>query len=94
LGNIFQDSQQSSDDPALPHLDNAISTEGMKVPEAMNMTTPSTNTISASQSDEHLNEFGDGYSPSSLVDETIAIQNERRYRLLLTHDYHPSRTSI
>jgi hypothetical protein len=94
LGDISQTSQQSSDVPDLSHLNNAVSTEGMKVPEAMNTPTPSTNIISASQSDEHLNVIGDGYSPSP-VDETVAIvQNERRYRLLLTHDYHPSRMSI
>ena len=61
----------------------------------MYMPTPSTIIISASQSDEHLNVIGDGYSPTSPVDETITnMQNERRYRLLLTHDYHPSRMSI
>ena len=94
MGDIFQTSQQSSDvsDP-LP--DNAISSESMTVPEAMYTPTPSTNTISASQSNEHLNVNGDGYRPSSPVDEIVAImQTERRYRLLLTHDYHPSRISI
>ena len=93
MGDIFQTSQQSSDVPDLTHLDNVVSTQGMKVPEAMHSPAPSTNTIS--QSDEHHTAIGDGYSPSSPVDETIAImQNERRYRLLLTHDYHPSRMSI
>ena len=95
LGDIFETSQQSSDVPDLSHLNNAVSTEGMKVPDAMYTPTPSTNTISASQSDERLDVIDDGYSPSSPVDETFAImQNERRYRLLLTHDYHPSRMSI
>jgi hypothetical protein len=94
LGDIFQTSQQSSDVPD-PHLDDAVSTEGTKVPEAMYTPTPSRNTISPSQSNENLNVIGDGYSPSSPVDEAIAIiQTERRYRLLLTHDYHPSRMSI
>ena len=33
-----------------------------------------------------------GYESPPPVDERIAqIKNERRYRLLLTHDYHPSR---
>ena len=92
MGDIFQASQQSSDVPDLPHLDNAISAEEMKGPEAMYTPTPSTHTISASQSDQVI---GDGYSPSSPVDETIAfMQNERRYRLSLTHDYHPSRMFI
>ena len=88
MGGIFQTSQQLSDVPDLIHLDNVV-----KVPEVMNTPTPSTNTLS--QSDKHLDVIGDGYSPSSPVDETIGImQNERRYRLLLTHDYHPSRMSI
>ena len=88
MGDIFQTTQQSD----VPDLDNVVSTEGMTVPEAMYTPTPSTNNIS--YSDEHLNVIGDGYSPSP-VDETIAImQNERRYRLLLTHDYHQSRMSI
>ena len=90
MGNIFQTSQQSPDVPD-PHLDNAVSTEGMKVPEVMYTPTSSTNTISVSQSDEHFIEIGDGSSPT---DETIAIMNERRYRLSLIHDYHPSRMFI
>ena len=93
MGDIFQ----SSDVSDLPHPNNAVSTttEGMKVPEAMYTPTPSTNTISASLSDEQLDVIDDGHSPSPPVDESIAImQNERRYRLLLTHDYHPSRMSI
>ena len=92
LGDIFQTSQESSEVPD-PHLDNTVSTESMKVAEAT--PTPSRNIISPSQSNENLNVIGDGYSPSSPVDEAIAImQTERRYRLLLTHDYHPSRMSI
>jgi hypothetical protein len=36
-----------------------------------------------------------GYESPLPVDERIAqIKNERRYRLLLTHDYHPSRMSF
>ena len=94
LGDIFQNQHQSSDIPD-HHLDNTVPTEGMKVPEVMYTPTPSTNIISASQSTEHLNVIGDGYSPSSPVDDTIAMmQTERRYRLSLTHDYHPSRMSI
>ena len=34
----------------------------------------------------------DGYESPPPLDERMAqIKNERRYRLLLTHDYHPSR---
>ena len=34
----------------------------------------------------------DGYESPPPIDERIAqTKNERRYRLLLTHDYHPSR---
>jgi len=34
----------------------------------------------------------DGYeSPPPIDERTGQIKNERRYRLLLTHDYHPSR---
>ena len=94
MGNIFQTSQQSSEVPD-PHLDNTVSTDGTKVSEAIYTPTPSRNTASPSQSNENLNAIGDGYGPSSPVDEAIAImQTERRYRLLLTHDYHPSRMSI
>ena len=66
------------------------------MPELMYTPTPSINTtISVSQSDVHLNVIGDAYSPISPVDETIAtMQNERRYRLSLIHDYHPSRMFI
>jgi hypothetical protein len=54
--------------------------------------------ILSSQSEQPINVVDyDGYdsSPSIDSDERIAnIRNERRYRLLLTHDYHPSRMSI
>jgi len=37
----------------------------------------------------------DGYESPPPVDEiTGRIKNERRYRLLLTHDHHPSREYI
>lgn len=51
--------------------------------------------IPASSSDEYLNVIDyDGYDSPPPHDERIAnIRNERRYRLLLTHDYHPSRRS-
>ena len=87
LGDIFQSPRQSD----LPHRQSTVSTEGMmsKVMYTPALSAYPLTTISPSQSEEYIN---DRYSPRSPVDETVAkIQNERRYRLLLTHDYHPSR---
>lgn len=58
------------------------------------LTSPLTTNL-ASQSEEYGNAMDDGYSPHSPVDEMMAnIHDERRYRLSLTHDYHPSRMLI
>ena len=63
-----------------------VSNEHRKMPEP----------VIPSRSEKPLNVIDlDGYNSPPPVDDSIAnVQNERRYRLLLTHDYHPSRTSI
>lgn len=50
----------------------------------------------ASQSDEMLDRSDyEGYDSPPPVDEKVAdMRNERRYRILLDHEFHPSRTPI
>jgi len=49
--------------------------------------------LEPSHAREHLTIVDlDGYESPPPIDERAGhIKNERRYRLLLTHDYHPSR---
>ena len=103
LGNIFQDPQQISGSSDVPHSESTVSTEDMKKPELV-MYTPAHSSRSSSiitppsssSSEEHPNVIDyDSCDSPPPIDEKIAnIWNERRYRLLLTHDYHPSRRSI
>lgn len=102
MGNIFRDPQQISGSSDVPHSESTVSTEDMKKPELVIYTpVPSSRSSSfiipsSSSSDEHPNVIDyDGYdSPPPLDERTANTWNERRYRLLLTHDYHPSRKSI
>lgn len=100
LGDIFQSPGQSSCSRDGPHSECTVSTEDMKTPEPV-VYTPiassySSLIIPASRSEEHLNVIDyDGYdSPPPLNEEVANTWNERRYRFLLTHEYHPSRRSI
>lgn len=100
LGDIFENPQKIPGSFDVPHSESTVSTEDVKKPEMVIYTpVPSTRSssfiIPASSSDEYLNVIDyDGYDSPPPHDERIAnIRNERRYRLLLTHDYHPSRRS-
>ena len=86
----------------MSHPESTVSTEDIKTPETV-IYTPAVSSrassfiVSVSQSEEeYLNVIDyDGYDSPPPVDERIAnIRNERRYRLLLIHDYHPSRMSM
>ena len=99
---VFQNPQQIPDPSDCPHhSETTVSTEEVKKPEHV-IYTPALSSRSSSfiipstSSEEHPNVVDyDGYDSPPPVDERIAnIWNERRYRLLLTHDYHPSRRSI
>jgi hypothetical protein len=98
LGNIFQEPQQISD---VPHSESTVSTEEMKKPEMVIYTpAPSSRSSSfaipsSSSSEGHPNVVDYVGCDSPPLDERVAnTWNERRYRFLLTHDYHPSRKSI
>lgn len=71
---------------------------GMKMPEPVIFTPgPSSRTssiIASIHSEEHISfvDYDAGYESPPPIDTRIAeLKNERRYRMLLTHDYHPSR---
>ena len=73
----------------------------MKMPEPVVYTPQPSSRASSlimhdSVSEEPLSAIDyDGYDSPPPINERIAKEwNERRYRLLLTHDYHPSRMSI
>ncbi|KAF8147822.1 hypothetical protein B0H34DRAFT_738281 [Crassisporium funariophilum] len=94
-----RDTAGSPNFPDVPRQESTVSTEDVKMPEPVIYTPgPSSRTssifIPSSHSDEHVNLVDyDGYDSPPPMDERIAnLKNERRYRLLLTHDYHPSLT--
>ena len=100
LPSMFQDPEQIT---GPPHSESTVSTEDVKKPElviytpatlsrASSITVPS----ASSSSEEHHNVIDyDGFDSTPPLDERVAnTWNERRYRLLLIHDYHPSRRSI
>ena len=99
LPSIFQEPQQIS---GPPHSESTVSTEDIKMTELVIYTpAPSSRSSSllmptVSSSEEHTNVIDyDGHDSPPPVDERVAnTWNERRYRLLLIHDYHPSRQSI
>lgn len=83
------------------HREDTVSSSGSDVPEpvvytassrASSIFTPSTKSSSVDDlTDFLLADYG-GYESPMPADERIAeIRNERRYRLLLVHDFHPSR---
>ena len=97
LGDIFQEPQQIPS----PHSESTVSTEDVKMPEMVTYTpAPSSRSSSfvmpsASSSEEHHNVVDYDECDSPPLDQGVAnTWNERRYRLLLTHEYHPSRRSI
>lgn len=101
LFDIFQSSQQNSRLSDLPHEENTVSTEGTNLQEPVIYTpVPSSRASSIitppPQPEQPIDMIDyDGYDSSPPVDEEVAnVWNERRYRLLLTHDYHASRMSI
>jgi hypothetical protein len=101
LPNIFEDPQQIS---GTSHPESTVSTKDIKRPE-MVIYTPANSSRSSESSiaipststEEHNNNVidYDGYDSPPPLDERIAnTWNERRYLLLLMHDYHPSRPCI
>jgi len=86
--------------PSLPALnpEETVANDIIKMPEAVffRSTTPRRNSLPTSGSDAYADDFErvdlDSFYPvSALVDaNTAAVWNERRYRLLLTHKFHPS----
>ena len=102
LPNIFRDPEQISSSSDVPHSEShsesTVSTEDMKKPELV-IYTPATSSRSSSimpaTSSEYPNVIDyDGYDSPPLDERVAKAWNERRYRLLLTHEYHPSRRSI
>ena len=87
-------------DPSSPHQESTVATEAIKMPEPV-IYTPGPSSRSSSvfiPSGRSSGEHGvyiisdDGYDSPPPFDERIAeMKNERRYRLLLTHAFHPSR---
>ena len=103
LGTTIQPSRRSTGS-GMPRRESVVSTGDRKIPEVVIYTPVSPDRSSSfnapvsppvSPPEEHPNMFDLGECEAPPADERIAkIQNERRYRLLLTHDYHPSRMSI
>lgn len=90
-----------SEGPGSPHQESTVATATIKMPEPV-IYTPGPSSRSSSvfipsgrSSGEH-NVYiisDDGYDSPPPIDERIAeMKNERRYRLLLTHAFHPSLT--
>ncbi|KAJ6461227.1 hypothetical protein C8R47DRAFT_993608 [Mycena vitilis] len=84
------------------HREESVSSSGTDMPEpviytsssrASSIFTPSTKSSSADDlADLMLGDIS-GYESPMPIDERVAeIRNERRYRLLLVHDFHPSLT--
>ena len=98
LPSLSRDPQQIS---GPPHSESTVSTEDIKKPELVIYTPAHSSRLSSfaiptsSSSEEYPNVIDyDEYDSPPPLDERIAnIWNERRYRLLLMHDYHPSRRS-
>ncbi|KAF8805001.1 hypothetical protein BYT27DRAFT_7193708 [Phlegmacium glaucopus] len=99
LPDIFQNLHQNPSSSDLPQQENTVSARGTMIPEPV-IYTPVPSSRSSSifiplpQPEEPIDVIDyDGYDSPPPVDEQIAnIRNERRYRLLLIHDYHPSLT--
>ncbi|KAJ7072976.1 hypothetical protein C8F01DRAFT_267337 [Mycena amicta] len=93
----------TSDHEVMAHHEDTVSSSGTDIPEpvvfsttsssrASSIFTPSTKSSSADDfRDLLLNESG--YESPVPMDERVAeVRNERRYRLLLVHEFHPSLT--
>ncbi|CAA7263929.1 unnamed protein product [Cyclocybe aegerita] len=79
------------------HPESTVATEDIKMPEPVFFTPASSSrsssiSIPAAHGDGRINLVDlDGYESPPPIDERLTqTQNERRYRLLLTHEYHPS----
>jgi hypothetical protein len=85
----------------ITHHEDTVSSSGSDVPEpvvysassrASSIFTPSTKSSSVDDLTDLLLGDYSGYESPMPADERIAeIRNERRYRMLLVHDFHPSR---
>ncbi|KAF9555212.1 hypothetical protein CPC08DRAFT_139849 [Agrocybe pediades] len=87
---------EQSRDPV--HRENTVA-RGIKMPEPVIFTPgPSSRTssiVASIHSEEHINivDYDAGYESPPPIDTRIAeMKNERRYRMLLVHDFHPSLT--
>ncbi len=87
-----------------PHEETSVPTADIKFPEPLIFTPTASRqssmlaSVSSDESGErealHLYPYT-GYSSPPATDDIVAqIKNERRYRLMLTHEYHPSREFI
>lgn len=101
-GNISLQSSALSD-VKLPHGEHTISSKNMKMSEPMiyapqppsRSSSMTSIIIPGSQSEEPLGTIDyDGCDDAPLDERTASIWSGRRYRLLLTHDYHASRMFI
>ena len=98
LPSIFQEPQQQQISGPL-HSESTIWTEDVKKPELVIYTpAPSSRASSfvipsTSSEEEHHNLIDYDSSPPPLDEKVVNTWNERRYHLLLMHDYHPSRRS-
>ncbi|KDR78069.1 hypothetical protein GALMADRAFT_245050, partial [Galerina marginata CBS 339.88] len=83
---------------AHPYQESTVVTAGMKMPEPV-IFTPGPSSRSSSilvpsiHSEDHIDVIDMGYeSPPPLDERAADMKNEMRYRLLLTHEFHPSLT--
>ncbi|KAF8957169.1 hypothetical protein BDZ97DRAFT_1707220 [Flammula alnicola] len=97
LGESFTSLRETTMASDTPHHESTIATPAIKMPEPVFYTPASSRSSSVhiGRSEEHINVIpsDDGYDSPPPMDERVAqIRNERRYRLLLTHDHNPSLT--
>jgi len=87
-----------------PHKETSVPTPEIKFPEPVFFSRAGSGQSSEIVSPSSENSEGNSQNTSAPIQETHAspppasdiiaqIRNERRYRMILTHDYHPSRQS-
>lgn len=87
-----------------PHTEHSVPTPDIKFPEPLLFTPTVSRRTSVSESasiqsepsimSPYQSRFDDPASPPPESDIQAQIRNERKYRLLLTHEYHPSRAFL